>query len=182
MHFTCSSGSGCCAAGYNCVSDAGVPACCPIGETCSGPISGCSDPTLVFCGSDYNFCCPAGVACGRDANGNSECGGVVVGNGNGEGNSTDTSTETSPDTSTDTSTPVVTSTPITSPQINTVLPTTTPTTHAGNGALTVFNSITASLLNGGSSTTSTHSSGAGQVVVQSGMLGVVALVTGAMIL
>jgi hypothetical protein len=165
-------GDGCCPLAYVCNFVGNTPACCPVGQTCSNQISGCTDPTLVECGAGYDFCCPAGQACGRDANGNAECGGIVIGNGNGNAN-----------TNTAVVTPTFTTPHLT--QLNTGLPGTT--TNAGNGAFSIFNSFTSSLHNGGDPTTtpssSNHLTGGGHVVVVgSGMLGMVALVAGAMIL
>jgi hypothetical protein len=170
-----SSGDGCCPDAYVCNFVGTTPACCPVGETCSNQISGCTDPTLVECGGSYDFCCPIGEACGLDANNNAECGGVVIGTGNGTGNGNGTTGATT------------TNGPVVAPTLTTAAPVvnTGVTTSTHGGLLSIFNSLTSSVLNGTPTPTgssSNHASGAGQVVVGSGMLGMVALAAGAMIL
>lgn len=71
---------GCCKIGTVCGIYGGEKGCCQIGKRC-GSVSGCSDPTEVFC-TDY--CCPAGSTCAKDpVTGKSGCntGNTDTGNG-----------------------------------------------------------------------------------------------------
>jgi len=76
-------GDGCCPLSYFCDTVSGVTACCQVGEVCNSQISGCTDNTLAPC-KGYDFCCPLGNDCSLDGNGNAQCNGITIGNGNEE--------------------------------------------------------------------------------------------------